>query len=87
VPTLAETDIDRRGAPAIPAFNAISSNTRAINYLGLPSVSAPCGFDGNGLPIGLMIQGRPFAEARILKIADAYQRMTDWHARRPEVAA
>jgi len=87
VPTLAETDIDRRGAPAISSFNAISNNTRAINYLGLPSVSAPCGFDRNGLPIGLMIQGRPFAEARILKIADVYQRMTDWHERRPEAAA
>jgi aspartyl-tRNA(Asn)/glutamyl-tRNA(Gln) amidotransferase subunit A len=47
----------------------------------------PCGFDRNGVPIGLMIQGRPFAEGRILKIADAYQRMTTWHERRPDTAA
>ena len=86
VPTLLETDIDRHGPSAIDWFNTISSNTRALNYLGLPSVSVPCGFDRNGLPIGLMIQGRPFAEGRILKIGDAYQRMTDWHERRPDTA-
>ncbi len=87
VPTLAETDIDSGRPGAIEAFNAVSVNTRAINYLGLPSVSIPCGFDGNGLPIGLMIQGRPFGEARILRIADAYQRLTDWHAKKPPLAA
>ena len=37
------------------------------------------------MPIGLQIAGRPFAEARVLKIADAYQRDTDWHRRRPPV--
>jgi aspartyl-tRNA(Asn)/glutamyl-tRNA(Gln) amidotransferase subunit A len=86
-PTLAETDIDAGVPGSIEAFNSISANTRAINYLGLPSVCVPCGFDDKGLPVGLMIQGRPFAEARILKVADAYQRVTDWHARKPPVAA
>jgi aspartyl-tRNA(Asn)/glutamyl-tRNA(Gln) amidotransferase subunit A len=37
------------------------------------------------LPIGLQIAGRPFAEARVLKAVDAYQRDTDWHRRRPPV--
>ena len=87
VPTLRETDIDRAGPSAIDAFNAVSANTRPINYLGLPSISVPCGFDRNGLPIGLMIQGRPFAEARILKVADAYQSLTDWHTLTPPTAA
>jgi aspartyl-tRNA(Asn)/glutamyl-tRNA(Gln) amidotransferase subunit A len=87
VPTLQETDIDSGVPGALGAFNAVSGNTRAINYLGLPSVSIPCGFDRNGLPIGLMIQGRPFAEARILKVADAYQRATDWHLRKPPTSA
>ncbi|MGE3915345.1 MAG: amidase [Hyphomicrobiaceae bacterium] len=87
VPTLHETDIDAGTPGAVDAFNAVSANTRAINYLGLPSVSVPCGFDRNGLPIGLMIQGRPFAEGRILKVADAFQRVTDWHKRKPPTAA
>ena len=83
VPTLAATDIDAGAPGAIEAFGVISANTRAINYMGLPSVSVPCGFDGKGLPIGFQIQGRPFAEARVLKVADAFQHDTDWHERVP----
>ncbi len=87
VPTLAATDIDAGAPGAIEAFNVLTANTRAINYMGLPAVSVPCGFDSDGLPIGFQIQGRPFAEGRILKLADAYQRETDWHARRPLLRA
>ena len=83
VPTLLATDIDAGTPGAIETFQDVSINTRPINYLGLPSVSVPCGFDSNGLPIGFQIQGRPFAEGRILKIADAYQRDTVWHRRLP----
>jgi aspartyl-tRNA(Asn)/glutamyl-tRNA(Gln) amidotransferase subunit A len=85
LPTLAETDIDKGPPGTEKKFLAVSINTRPFNYLGLPAVSVPCGFDPNGLPIGLQIAGRPFAEARILKVADAYQRDTDFHARRPPV--
>jgi aspartyl-tRNA(Asn)/glutamyl-tRNA(Gln) amidotransferase subunit A len=44
---------------------------RAINALGLPAVSVPCGADRRGLPIGLQIVGQPFAEALILRVAQA----------------
>ncbi len=44
---------------------------RAINALGLPAVSVPCGVDRRGLPIGLQIVGQPFAEALILRVAQA----------------
>jgi aspartyl-tRNA(Asn)/glutamyl-tRNA(Gln) amidotransferase subunit A len=54
--------------------------------MGLPCVSVPCGFDSGGLPIGIQIAGRPFGEGRVLKVADAFQRDTDWHARRPKAA-
>ncbi len=84
VPTLAETDID-----ADPAnwsrFMAVSANTRPFNYLGLPTISIPCGFDDRGLPVGLQLAGRPFAEARVLQAADAYQRDTGWHAMVPQL--
>ncbi len=83
VPTLLATDIDAGTPGAIETFQDVSINTRPINYLGLPSVSVPCGLDSNGLPIGFQVQGRPFAEARVLKVADAYQRDTDWHRRLP----
>jgi aspartyl-tRNA(Asn)/glutamyl-tRNA(Gln) amidotransferase subunit A len=86
VPTLAETDID--ASPDNWARHmAISSNTRPFNYLGLPTVSVPCGFDDRGLPMGLQLAARPFGEGRALAVADAYQRETDWHARLPAIPA
>ena len=82
VPTLAETDID--ASPDNWARHmAVSANTRPFNYLGIPTVSVPCGFDDRGLPLGLQLAARPFAEGRALQVADAYQRDTDWHARVP----
>lgn len=82
VPTLAATNIDAN-PENWARFMAVSANTRPFNYLGLPAISIPCGFDANGLPIGLQLAGRPFAEARVLQAADAYQRATDWHQREP----
>ena len=87
LPTLAATDIDRGPPGTEDRFLAVSANTRPFNYLGLPAVSVPCGLDPNGCPIGLQIAGRPFAEARVLKVADGYQRDTDWHWRLPPVLA
>jgi aspartyl-tRNA(Asn)/glutamyl-tRNA(Gln) amidotransferase subunit A len=87
LPTIAATDIDN-GPPGTEQLAlGISINTRPFNYLGLPAISIPCGFDPNGLPIGLQLSGRPFAEGAVLLAADAYQRDTDYHARRPAVGA
>ena len=60
--------------------------TRPFNYSGHPTGAAPCGFTAGGLPIGLQIVGRPFDEATVLRVVDAYQRLTDWHTRRPSAA-
>jgi aspartyl-tRNA(Asn)/glutamyl-tRNA(Gln) amidotransferase subunit A len=85
LPTLEATDIDHGPPGTETKFMAVSANTRPFNYLGLPAISVPCGFDPNGCPIGLQIAGRPFAEARVMKLADAYQRDTDFHTRRPPI--
>jgi len=58
--------------------------TLPVNIAGLPGISIPAGFTGN-LPIGMQIIAKPFAEETILKIAHAYQQVTDWHTRRPEI--
>jgi aspartyl-tRNA(Asn)/glutamyl-tRNA(Gln) amidotransferase subunit A len=55
---------------------------RPSNLTGLPAISIPCGFSA-GLPIGLQMIGRAFDESRLLQLAAAYQRRTDWHTRRP----
>ena len=51
---------------------------------GLPAISVPCGFS-DGLPVGLQLTGRFFDEATLLRIADAYERLTDWHTRHPPI--
>jgi aspartyl-tRNA(Asn)/glutamyl-tRNA(Gln) amidotransferase subunit A len=57
--------------------------TAAFNLTGLPALSIPCGFSSAGLPIGLQIIARPWAEARLLQAAHAYEQATSWHLRRP----
>jgi len=58
--------------------------TLPINIAGVPAISIPAGF-ADGLPIGMQIIGKPFAEETILKVAYAYQQATDWHKRRPKI--
>jgi len=58
--------------------------TLPINIAGVPAISIPAGF-ADGLPIGMQIIGKPFAEETIFKIAHAYQQSTDWHKRRAEI--
>jgi aspartyl-tRNA(Asn)/glutamyl-tRNA(Gln) amidotransferase subunit A len=56
------------------------------NLAGLPAISLPCGFDREGLPIGLQIAGRPFDELTIIRAADAYERAHEWKDRRPPLS-
>jgi aspartyl-tRNA(Asn)/glutamyl-tRNA(Gln) amidotransferase subunit A len=61
-------------------------NTSPFDIFGLPTISVPCGFTNSGLPIGLQISGAPFAESTVLAMAQAYERATEWHTRRPKIA-
>lgn len=73
---------DRRDVRA-----SLTRLTRAFNLSGHPVAAVPCGFTVAGLPMGMQIVGRAFDEATVLRVADAYQRMTDWHLRRPPMAS
>jgi aspartyl-tRNA(Asn)/glutamyl-tRNA(Gln) amidotransferase subunit A len=52
---------------------------------GLPAISVPCGFSEGKLPVGLQLTGRMFDEATLLRVADAYERVTDWHTQAPAI--
>ncbi len=75
IPTIEESDL-----AANPGFSEYIAATghcaRPVNYLGLPGVSVPAGFTGNGLPVAFQLIGRPFDEALLLRAARAYERET-----------
>jgi aspartyl-tRNA(Asn)/glutamyl-tRNA(Gln) amidotransferase subunit A len=61
--------------------------TIAVNLAGIPALAVPCGFTDDGRPIGLQLMGPVFAENILLQAARLYERQTDWHTRRPALAA
>ena len=85
-PTLGEREVEI-GGQRHPVRTSLIRFTRPFNLSGHPAASVPCGFTSAGLPIGLQIIGRALDEATVLRVADAYQRATDWHRRRPPAAA
>ncbi|MDQ2741168.1 MAG: amidase family protein, partial [Chloroflexota bacterium] len=60
--------------------------TVPANMAGIPAISIPAGFSG-GLPIGLQLLGKPFDEPTILRAAEAFQQVTDFHIRHPDLIA
>jgi aspartyl-tRNA(Asn)/glutamyl-tRNA(Gln) amidotransferase subunit A len=60
--------------------------TIPASLAGICGLSVPCGFDNQGLPVGLQLLGKAFDEATILRAGHAYQTATEWHTRRPLVA-
>jgi aspartyl-tRNA(Asn)/glutamyl-tRNA(Gln) amidotransferase subunit A len=89
VPTIAvplptrEATGAKGGANMPKLLGEVTRLTRWVNYLGVPAVSVPCGFDSRGLPMGLQLVGRPFSEGVLLAAAHAYQRASDWHRKIP----
>lgn len=71
------------GQETLEVIWALSRLSRPANLTGFPAISVPCGFTQGGLPIGLQIIGRPFAEATVLHIAYAHEQSSTWHTRRP----
>ncbi|WP_446742712.1 amidase [Silvibacterium acidisoli] len=66
-----------------PREPEVISNCTPFNIFGLPAISVPCGFSASGLPIGLMIAGPRLSEGKVLALAAAYEKATQWHTRRP----
>ena len=62
-------------------------NSGIGNILDLCAVSLPCGFTSNGLPVGLQVYAKPFQEDMALRVAYAYEKATEWHTRRPDLAS
>jgi aspartyl-tRNA(Asn)/glutamyl-tRNA(Gln) amidotransferase subunit A len=78
--------------PAIPLSEVHEASpipgylTRPGNYLGLCSLAMPSGFSA-GLPLGVQILGKPYAEGTVLRLGKAYQDATDFHRQAPDLSA
>jgi aspartyl-tRNA(Asn)/glutamyl-tRNA(Gln) amidotransferase subunit A len=59
--------------------------TIAVNLAGIPSISIPCGFDDNNLPVGLQIMSPAFTEDKLLRIARMYEAKTQWSEIKPKI--
>lgn len=57
--------------------------TLPANLAGIPALAFPVGFDSAGLPVGMQLMAPAFSEASLLRLADAFQQVTDWHTRTP----
>jgi aspartyl-tRNA(Asn)/glutamyl-tRNA(Gln) amidotransferase subunit A len=65
------------------AMAASFHHSVVANLVGVPALSVPCGFDARGLPIGLQIIGRPFAEDVLFQVGHAYESANRWRTFRP----
>lgn len=59
--------------------------TIPANLAGVPAMSLPAGFSGNGLPIGMQLTAKPFDEETIFRAGSAFQMVTDFHKRKPQL--
>ena len=78
-------------APEFPAYNSISNWTGAkasvhYNVVAGPSISVCSGFDNDGMPVSVMVCGKPFSEPTVLNAAYAFEKATVWRARRPQLS-
>ncbi|MEO8921693.1 MAG: amidase [Caldimonas sp.] len=66
-------------------LSAIMQYTGVPSLTGLPALAVPCGFDPDGLPVGMQLIGRPFDEATLFRVGAAYQRLTQYHFESPPI--
>jgi aspartyl-tRNA(Asn)/glutamyl-tRNA(Gln) amidotransferase subunit A len=71
--------VDERSTP-------LGQFTRWVNHVGGCALSLPAGFDAQGLPVAIQLVGRAGADARLLALGCAFQAVTDWHRRVPDLS-
>ncbi len=60
---------------------------RLFALIGIPAIAVPCGFSQDGLPISLTVAARSYDELTLLRVASAFERVTEWHRHRPNIQA
>jgi Asp-tRNA(Asn)/Glu-tRNA(Gln) amidotransferase A subunit family amidase len=83
IPPPAMADLREHPDDLRPQELIMLRNTRPFNVWGIPTISVPCGFTNDGLPIGLQLAAAPWREDVVLQAAHAYEQATEWHKRMP----
>jgi amidase len=77
--------MDAQGNAIIQEGYVRTRYTYVFNFSRNPTISLPCGFDSNGLPISLQFVGRHFEEDLLCRAGHAYEQATEWHTRKPSL--
>jgi aspartyl-tRNA(Asn)/glutamyl-tRNA(Gln) amidotransferase subunit A len=85
-PRLDQLSVDLVDESAEGALSTLVHHEYPANVTGLPALSVPCGFSQAGLPIGFQVMGRPLQEATLFQIGQAYETVTPWHTRKPDLS-
>jgi aspartyl-tRNA(Asn)/glutamyl-tRNA(Gln) amidotransferase subunit A len=84
-PPVGATEVTLESGEQLDIISAVMRYNALPPLTGMPALSVPCGFGGDGLPIGMQLVGDAFDEATTFRIGHGYQRLTDWHTREPEL--
>jgi aspartyl-tRNA(Asn)/glutamyl-tRNA(Gln) amidotransferase subunit A len=85
-PRLDQLSVDLVDESAEGALSTLVHHEYPANVTGLPALSVPCGFSQAGMPIGFQVIGRPLQETTLLQIGQAYEALTPWHTRKPDLS-
>ncbi|MFZ4664179.1 MAG: amidase [Caldilineaceae bacterium] len=77
--------MDAQGNAIIQEGYVRTRYTYVFNFSRNPTLSLPCGFDSNGLPVSLQLVGRHFEEDLLCRAGHAYEQATEWHTRKPSL--
>ena len=86
IPAMPLTTIDKSLDVYLDYAGQYIANSNVGNRLGLCGLSLPCGFTEKGLPIGLLLNGKPFQESMLLRAGYAYEQATKWKEFRPDLS-
>lgn len=84
-PTSGAVAPEAEGTEMIEVTARLTRMTYGWSAGDFPAISVPCGFAEHGMPVGVQLAAARFDEALLLRIAHAYQSVTDWHTRRPRL--
>ena len=86
IPAMPVTTVDESLTVYLNYAEQYIANSNVGNRLGLCGLSLPCGFTSKGLPIGLLLNGKPFQEAMVLRVGYAYEQATNWKEVYPDLS-